>query len=255
MKILCVFLIISLSSTVVAEVMINSYGNIEYSGSITEAKNDVAFALYDNAPIKPKRLVISSPGGAVDYGIQLGEWVLQNQLDVEVGDYCMSSCANYVFLAGNEKILGKHSFIGFHGGLLQRATLPFKDKRYLQKVSALTESCDFELFNKLYKSKLAFPFSGHRHRECVLMKISGVDYKILIAGQYDKYRKHTLQFGFWSYDLDALASLGVNNLILKDSKWLPPKAIDGHEIFYFSVEDLSSTSTYRSHCILSSRLC
>ena len=255
MKKILFFLIISLSSTVDADVSINSHGNIEYSGSITEAKNDVAFALYDNAPLKPKRLVISSPGGAVEYGIQLGEWIINNQLDVEVADYCMSSCANYVFLAGNKKILGKHSFIGFHGGLLQRATLPFKGRRYLQKVSALTKSCDFELFNKSYKDKLAFPFSNSRFRECALMQVTGVDYKILIAGQYEKYRVHTLQFGLWSYDLDALASLGVNNLILKDGKWLPPKAIDGHEIFYFSVEDIRSMSTYRSHCILSSRLC
>lgn len=247
MKISLILLIILFSSALDAEVAINSDGNIEYVGSITAEKNMKVFALYDSSPVKPERFIITSAGGNTDYGIQLGEWLLENQLAVEIGDYCMSSCANYVFLAAREKIIGKHSFIGFHGGLLQRADLPFADKKYLQVVSELTVTCDLELFHQSYKSQLAFPFSDSRLRECLLMQSAGVDYKILVVGQFEKYRTQILPFGFWSYDLDALAALGVNHLTLKDGTWLPPRAVDGNEIFYFSVEDIKAINTYRSH--------
>lgn len=239
LRISVAFLFAVFASAVNAEVIINSDGNIEYSGSITEENNSKVFTLYSNAELKPKRLIISSLGGHVDYGMQLGEWLLANQLAVEIGDYCMSSCANYVFLAGTEKILGKYSFIGFHGGLLQRAVLPFKDQQYLKAVTKLTATCDLVLFDRTYKAQLAFPFSGSRLRECALMQATGVDYKILLAGQYEKYRVDILQLDVWSYDLEALAALGVKSIRLKDGEWLPPKALGEQSIFYFNAAEIT----------------
>ncbi|MDP4537923.1 hypothetical protein Q3O60_17205 [Alkalimonas collagenimarina] len=247
MKKIFFFLIISLPSTVDADVSINSHGNIEYSGSITEAKNDVVFALYDNAPIKPKRLIISSPGGVVEYGIQLGEWIINNLLDVEVGDYCMSSCANYVFLAGNNKILSKHSLLGWHGGLLQRLELPFTDRTYLKDISRLTQQCDLERFKEKYRGKLAFPFGRFHKRECLLMQSTGIDYRIMVFGQYEKHRINAYQMGFWSYELDALAALGVTNIILKEGTWQPPRSINKAVVLFINAEDIRTMNTFRSH--------
>ncbi len=47
----------------------------------------------------------------------LGEWVFANKIDIEVNDYCLSSCANYVFTAGKNKYISNKAIIGFHGGL------------------------------------------------------------------------------------------------------------------------------------------
>ena len=150
------------------EVLLTESGQIQYFGEITAEKNTVAYKLYEESNVKPLRLIISSPGGTVDYGIQLGEWILSKQLDVEIGDYCISSCANYVFTAGKNKILRKNSLLGWHGGLLQLADLPFKDSRYLAEVSALTKFCNFDIFKKKYNAKLEFPISNYHTRECLL---------------------------------------------------------------------------------------
>ncbi|HGE8268061.1 TPA: hypothetical protein ACGD2I_002570 [Aeromonas hydrophila] len=48
--------------------------------------------------------------------MDFGEWVFNKKLDVQVDGYCLSSCANYVFPAANNKLLGRHAIIGYHGG-------------------------------------------------------------------------------------------------------------------------------------------
>lgn len=67
-----------------------------------------------------KKLIIASEGGDALAGLKLGRWVKDNNLDVEVYLYCHSACANHVFLAGNRKIIGKDSFVGFHGSIEQK---------------------------------------------------------------------------------------------------------------------------------------
>jgi len=61
------------------------------------------------------RLVISSGGGATGEGREIGSWVHDMSLIVEVEGICFSSCANYVFPAGSAKVIRKNAFVGWHG--------------------------------------------------------------------------------------------------------------------------------------------
>lgn len=65
------------------------------------------------------RLRIRSSGGDVDLGMDLAEWVLERELDVEVLDHCLSSCANYVFPAGRTKVIPPGAVVGWHGSARQ----------------------------------------------------------------------------------------------------------------------------------------
>ena len=56
-------------------------GNLIYQGKITEASNNAIFSLFNDAEFKPSRLVISSNGGEIDAGMDLGRWVKDNKLD------------------------------------------------------------------------------------------------------------------------------------------------------------------------------
>ena len=94
-------------------------GNLIYQGKITEASNDVIFSSYRDAELKPNRLLISSQGGEIGAGMTLGQWVRDNNLDVEVTKVCASSCANYVFPAANTKYLRKDSILIWHGSAWQ----------------------------------------------------------------------------------------------------------------------------------------
>ncbi|MEM9103354.1 MAG: hypothetical protein AAGB12_13635 [Pseudomonadota bacterium] len=89
---------------------------LHYYGKITENNNEELFTAYHKASKKPSRLKITSKGGDIKHGMALGKFVWKNKLDIEVGEYCLSSCANYVFTAGKRKILNQTSTLGWHGG-------------------------------------------------------------------------------------------------------------------------------------------
>lgn len=231
------------STAVSSEVFITDSGYIKYSGTISRKKNELVEKLYNKAKTKPKRIIVSSEGGDVEAGMELGTWIIKNELDVEIGSYCISSCANYVFLAGKKKILNAKSLLGWHGGVLQRSDLPFMDNNYLKDVSALTNNCETRELKEKYKKNLQFHFKENfneiLNNECNFFKEIGTDYSIILIGHHMKYYSRIVGFDLWSYRIEALINLGVKDIVLKDGEWLPPEDIDGKTIFYFSVKDLS----------------
>ncbi len=84
-----------------------------YQGPISAQHNREFFQVI--ADRKIKRLHITSSGGEVDAGVDLGRWVYENQIDVVVEKYCLSSCANYVFTAGRHKTIKPQSVVAWHG--------------------------------------------------------------------------------------------------------------------------------------------
>jgi len=88
-------------------------GTAYYSGPISVERNQRFFELAQKKDVK--RLVITSGGGEVDAGIALGLWVYERGLDIEVPEVCLSSCANYVFTAGQRKSIGAGAIVAWHG--------------------------------------------------------------------------------------------------------------------------------------------
>jgi hypothetical protein len=63
------------------------------------------------------RVVITSHGGLVTPALDMAEAIYARQLDVEVPDACLSSCANYIFPAARRKRLGHERAVGWHGNM------------------------------------------------------------------------------------------------------------------------------------------
>lgn len=61
-----------------------------------------------------KTLFVDSTGGDVEVGLLIGFRLLPFKLRVVVDGLCVSSCANYIFAAGDIKEIRK-GFVGFHG--------------------------------------------------------------------------------------------------------------------------------------------
>jgi hypothetical protein len=61
------------------------------------------------------RMVISSVGGETRNGREIGQWVHDMALIVEVDRVCFSSCANYIFPAGRVRAIRANAFVGWHG--------------------------------------------------------------------------------------------------------------------------------------------
>ena len=88
-------------------------GAAYYTGSISAEQNQRFFEAVQGKAVK--RMVITSSGGEVEAGIALGLWVFNHRLNIEVPEYCLSSCANYVFLAGHHKSIGAGAIVAWHG--------------------------------------------------------------------------------------------------------------------------------------------
>ena len=102
----------------VAEIVIEN-ASIIYRGPISPESNDLLFELLEAAESIPKKLIITSKGGETIAGIELGQWVFRNRIHVVVPEYCLSSCANYIFPAGNTKTLESTAAVAWHGGAMQ----------------------------------------------------------------------------------------------------------------------------------------
>lgn len=63
------------------------------------------------------RLVISSRGGLVAPALDMAEAIHRRQLEVDVPEACLSSCANYIFPAGRRKTLGWPGAVAWHGNM------------------------------------------------------------------------------------------------------------------------------------------
>lgn len=94
-----------------------SEGTLGYSGVLTEDGLD---ALVRAADERVHTLMVRSNGGEVGIGTEFGEWVRAHELDVVVVDYCLSSCANYVFTAGRKKTILPGAVVAWHGNARQR---------------------------------------------------------------------------------------------------------------------------------------
>lgn len=88
-------------------------GAAYYSGTISAELNQRFFEAVQGKAVK--RLIITSGGGDVEAGIALGSWVSDHRLNIEVPEYCLSSCANYVFPAGHHKSIGAGAIVAWHG--------------------------------------------------------------------------------------------------------------------------------------------
>ena len=71
-----------------AAVSLSDAHTLIYKGTITFDENSAAFALYDRSTIKPTTIEITSLGGGINAGLQLGEWIVANKLDVSIPKYC-----------------------------------------------------------------------------------------------------------------------------------------------------------------------
>lgn len=195
-----------------------SNGQLEYVGDLDEAANRKLFALYETLSPKPTVLSIRSPGGEVNAGMTLGTWVHDHGIDVRVMEFCLSSCANYVFPAGIKKIVSNFAVIGYHGGPADPAKMQLD--AYSQ---AMYDGLSPEK-RKAFMDDIAAMSMRDGRRESAYFRQIGVRGDISSLGQQSRYeqfaRAHPDSAG-WTYTLEGFASLGVRDILVINPPWKP----------------------------------
>jgi len=126
-----------------------------YQGEITQKKNKLFYETYRH--IRVKSIQITSSGGEVEAAIHLARWVFANKLDIIVEKYCLSSCANYVFPAGQHKTIRTGSVVAWHGNYhhlyetgLWKSEITLRMKKYNQDYQAAFNAISMQV-KKLVK--------------------------------------------------------------------------------------------------------
>lgn len=105
---------IMLSSGSFAMTAINNETNTAtYVSEISKENNATFFSSIKNRTIK--KLRVNSSGGEVEAAIKLARWIYNNKVDIEVIEYCLSSCANYLFTAAFHKTILPGAIVAWHG--------------------------------------------------------------------------------------------------------------------------------------------
>jgi ATP-dependent protease ClpP protease subunit len=169
-----------------------------YQGALSAEANARVFQLYEHAPVKPRLLRITSSGGDVNIGMDLGEWVFRNGLDLEVVDQCASSCANYVFASGRTKFLNPDSILMWHGGAGQPG---LEDQ-----VEKLGEA------GRTY-------MEAWKKREDAFFETIHVDKAITTYGQTAAHVVRPQNSAGYDYSIEDMARFGITNVVEKGGAW------------------------------------
>lgn len=179
-------------------VTLDADNTIVYEGDITAQANTRAMELFEQAPSPPRRLLITSNGGKLMEGLDLAEWIVRQQLDVEVGEQCLSSCANYIFPAGRTKWLRRDSVLVWHGSAWQASLDAMADPNHADYAPLLVET---------------------RRRETQFFADLDVDNLITIYGQTTGRRFRLRRAVGFDYALSDLKRFGITNIELIDGEW------------------------------------
>jgi hypothetical protein len=169
-----------------------------YYGQIDKEGWNIISTYYDNREIHAvKVMVIRSSGGNAEYGRAMGRMVFRGKRDVIVDRVCLSSCANYIFTAGNRKYLSqersekgiRRGFVGFHGGVVTQ-----------------------EIIDEAESEKKKRALKVDRERSQEFFKEIGVNW--LVMSQYPSRVADLAQRGgiVWTYTAEEFAKFGVRDI-------------------------------------------
>jgi len=195
---------------------------IAYVGELSAAANKQVIEVYERADPKPKWLAIRSGGGEIGVGMALGEWIADHNLGVRVLEYCLSSCANYVFTAAHKRVVSNFAVIGYHGGA-NSATFANELPPSASSEERLASSDALDA----YIAKVA-------PREHLFFDKLGINPRIVLLGQFPEVEKvmgvdSRSDVACWTYSLTGFHLLGIDNIEVVNGPWVP-KLLSGKEI-------------------------
>ena len=155
-----------------------------------------------------KRLIVTSPGGDAKAGIRLGYWVHAQKLDIEVAQLCMSTCANYVFVAGEKKTIQPGALVVWHGSAEQE-NFRLRDEKYEQLMARANDSAlDPEGITFIETNKKIYQHSKDiRAEQRAFFQLIGVDEYLTRLGQEPIAFKAA-----WTISVGSMNRFGVNNV-------------------------------------------
>lgn len=95
---------------------------MSFKGPIDEGEYDRFVAVFGPSI---REIVVDSEGGVTDEGIRIGHAIAAQSVKITVIGECLSSCANYLFVAGHSREI-RGGVVGYHGNVQACFGTPMK---------------------------------------------------------------------------------------------------------------------------------
>ena len=190
---------------------------------------------------------VNSSGGITDHGILIGEWIFDHEIDVIVDEICFSSCANYIFTAGKNKIIEEDAIVGWHGSEQQDPFIAVgygitMEELYGRNYDELKEWGEIlpdESKDEFVENMMVTDDFDEGDEPEFLDKI-GVNLYLMVYGflpdQFDYYMNEQTEFGGWTFSIEDMAKFGVHNVTYDGAGQYPSKqAVENFPVAVFDV--------------------
>ncbi|MDD9867976.1 MAG: hypothetical protein OXU73_01435 [Candidatus Campbellbacteria bacterium] len=226
---------------------------IYFSGNTNVQEYIELFEAIENYDKAIKKIVITSWGGDTYYGKLIGEWVYDNKIDVQVRKICFSSCANYIFPAGDRKYIEDGALVGWHGNVLglvgddddsesrkNQLYLDFTRKQFIRD----TESLDIKKRRearenfKIIEEDIVKAHIAEKRQEREFYRVIGVDPDIAnyfgksrIISQHEREIAPGARVLGHTFTIKDMEKFGVRDVIyLGDGRYPETRKINGEII-------------------------
>ena len=227
--------------------------SIIYLGNMSATGYDRLMRLAEQG--NTSELAITSPGGSVYWGIKIGEVVYENGWDVHVRSLCVSSCANYIFPAGRNKVIEDGGVVSWHGsarqdyffaernGISVRKWLVDKTAGALLKDATQDPTqdgvhyTDQEGFNRVI-ARLVAESEALNELERAFYERIGVDADLPLYGHFPQRLEAIQGSGGWTFTLEDMAKFGLDGIAYEGSDAYPSdRARALHSLVLIEVDD------------------
>ena len=183
---------------------------VSYRGSLTE-EGLAALRETGNDP-RVSTLLIESTGGEIVVGMDFGSWVANHNLDVVVDHACLSSCANYVFVAGSSKQILPGAIVAWHGSAKQPGLLEQLHEIVAEQVDArrLAPRARQRELERARQANVRYLTDAINKQDQFFYRL-GVDEYVTRVGN-DKYGVR----GFFYLSVADMAVFGIDNVSAPD---------------------------------------
>ncbi len=192
-------------------IRIEREGNtVSYRGSLTE--EGLAALRKMGNDVEVSALLIDSTGGEIVVGMDFGNWVADRNLDVVVDHACLSSCANYVFVAGHGKHILPGAIVAWHGSAKQPGLLEQLDEIVAEQIAAseLAPNARQRELERARRANVRYLSDAINKQDRFFYRI-GVDEYVTRVGN-DKYGVR----GFFYLSVADMAVFGIENVSAPD---------------------------------------
>lgn len=133
-------------------------GNIEWGGDYWSEGNKLKSIKKFHIK-KHVHLVVTSYGGELTNSIMISRYLRKYDYSVIVSEFCLSACAQFIFIGSNKRIVSEGGVVAFHGGPFSQDQIQKLEVSDIEKSKITKAMSEFYAFYKEMKTPIEITYN------------------------------------------------------------------------------------------------